>query len=336
MLFGSPAATPQYHLEFKAGRLTQSGTRVTADPRKGVVQVSTSPEGILQVQHRERVSGNLIDEALLFEGSATFERVPQCTTGRVYVLKFVGSSRRMFFWIQEPSEAKDAENCAKLNELIANPPPPGARPGAGGPRGGGGGGSPGDMQNLLNSFMGRQGRPGAASSPAATPVSSSAPAAAPAAPARAPAAAPIAATPNPSAAAAAASAGSASAAPLLQPNFLAGLLGTPAGAAGTGGISLGDVLTPAGVAPVFDHPEVVEALMPLLPEGQRTPHAARELLRTPQFQQACARLTQAVRQGDAASILANFGIVTTGDVAIRNIEQFLAAIQRHHQPGGGN
>lgn len=333
MLFGNAPSTPQYHLEFKAGRLTQSGTRVTADPRKGVVQVSTSPEGILQLQHRERASGNLIDEALLFEGSATFERVPQCTTGRVYVLKFVGSSRRMFFWIQEPSEAKDAENCAKLNELMANPPPPGARPGATGARGSG---SPGDMQSLLNSFMGRQGRQGAASSTpplAATPSAApAATAAAPAAPARAPVAAPISATPaNPAAPAA-----SASATPLLQPNFLAGLLGTPSGApgavgAGAGGITLGDVLTPAGVAPVFDHPDVVDSLMPLLPEGQRTPHAARELLRTPQFQQACARLTQAVRQGDAASILANFGIITTGDAAIRNIEQFLAAIQRHKQ-----
>lgn len=58
-------------------------------------------------------------------GSATYERVPECTDGRVYVLQFKSSSARSFFWMQEPKEDKDDEICKTINDSIENPPPSG-------------------------------------------------------------------------------------------------------------------------------------------------------------------------------------------------------------------
>lgn len=43
------------------------------------------------------------------------KRVPQCTTGRVYLLRFKNNSKRKFFyWMQEPNEAKDADLIKKV------------------------------------------------------------------------------------------------------------------------------------------------------------------------------------------------------------------------------
>lgn len=48
--------------------------------------------------------------------------MPQCTTGRVFVLKFKGSIRKLFFWSQEAKADKDDEYVSKINEYLNNPP----------------------------------------------------------------------------------------------------------------------------------------------------------------------------------------------------------------------
>ena len=90
--------------------------------------------------------------------------MPACTTGRVFVLKFKTSNKRMFFWMQEPKADKDEEFCKKVNENLNNPPAPGSA------RGGAGAGLPGglpagldfnnlgdsELQNLLNNMSQQQ------------------------------------------------------------------------------------------------------------------------------------------------------------------------------------
>ena len=48
------------------------------------------------------------------------KRVPQCTTGRVFLLKFRDSTtRRFFYWLQEPKEDKDED---LLKKVCPSPP----------------------------------------------------------------------------------------------------------------------------------------------------------------------------------------------------------------------
>ena len=40
------------------------------------------------------------DDLILMPDDVEFKAVPACTTGRVFVLKFKGNDKKMFFWMQ--------------------------------------------------------------------------------------------------------------------------------------------------------------------------------------------------------------------------------------------
>ena len=42
----------------------------------------------------------LFQDLIIFPDDCEFKRVSQCTTGRVYVLKFKSSNKKFFFWVQ--------------------------------------------------------------------------------------------------------------------------------------------------------------------------------------------------------------------------------------------
>ena len=108
-------------LEFRAGKMTRNGSTVTADTRKGLVQI-TVEESILHFKWRDRTTNTIEDDLMIFPDEAVFKRVDKVKDGRVYVLEFTGGGREMFFWLQEPKTDKDEANCTSLNEFIKNPP----------------------------------------------------------------------------------------------------------------------------------------------------------------------------------------------------------------------
>lgn len=143
-------------MEFRAGKMTLKGKTVTPDKRKGTVYIQQSDDSLIHFCWKDRTTGNVDDDLIIFPDDCEFKRVSQCTTGRVYVLKFK-QSKRLFFWMQEPKTDKDDEYCRKVNECLNNPPIPGA-PGSGGGSGhelsalGGEGG----LQNLLGNMSHNQ------------------------------------------------------------------------------------------------------------------------------------------------------------------------------------
>ena len=92
---------------------------VTAKNDRGKIKFSKSDDGILHLEWINRISKKQVLDIMIFPDSAKWVRVEECKDGRVYVLKFVGSSRREFFWMQEPSEEKDKEISEKINKLIS-------------------------------------------------------------------------------------------------------------------------------------------------------------------------------------------------------------------------
>ncbi|KAH8405495.1 hypothetical protein KR215_001038 [Drosophila sulfurigaster] len=137
-------------VEFRAGRMNTVGKMVHPDARKGLVYMTQSDDGLMHFCWKDRTSGKVEDDLIVFPDDFEYKRVDQCKTGRVYVLKFKTSSRRMFFWMQEPKSDKDDEHCRRINELLNNPP-------SAHQRGGGGSGSEGnDLQYMLNNMSQQQ------------------------------------------------------------------------------------------------------------------------------------------------------------------------------------
>ncbi|XP_027196143.2 regulatory particle non-ATPase 13 [Dermatophagoides pteronyssinus] len=147
----------QYLVQMKAGKMVKNGNTVSPiKERKGLVYLHQSADdNLMHFCWKDRTSGQLEDDLIMFPDDAEFLKVPQCTTGRVFVLKFKTSSRRLFFWSQEPKDDKDDEIVSKINEYINNPMAAtnaanrnsGTGVGSGGVGGGSGGGlmSPGDL-----------------------------------------------------------------------------------------------------------------------------------------------------------------------------------------------
>jgi hypothetical protein len=58
---------------------------------------------------------------MIFREESTFTKVTQCTTGRVYLLKFKVSQAHHFYWMQNKNEDNDEELVARVQELIMDP-----------------------------------------------------------------------------------------------------------------------------------------------------------------------------------------------------------------------
>lgn len=158
------------HAEFKAGRLEWDGRMVTPDKRKGKIVLYTSEEEQLtHFQWRDREKNEDIVVDLIVINDAYLEKIEKCTTGRVYILRFTSSDKKLFFWMQEPKEDKDAELVKKFNEAIGakipekGAPKPAAAPAAGAtaaaaPTGAGAAAAPVDPQlrAILQQFLASQ------------------------------------------------------------------------------------------------------------------------------------------------------------------------------------
>uniref|UniRef100_A0AAQ5ZQM0 Pru domain-containing protein n=1 Tax=Amphiprion ocellaris TaxID=80972 RepID=A0AAQ5ZQM0_AMPOC len=157
MVSGSRGSSSKYLVEFRAGKMTMKGSTVTPDKRKGQVYIQQTDDSLIHFCWKDRTTGNVDDDLIIFPDDCEFKRVNQCTTGRVYVLKFKAGSKRLFFWMQEPKTDKDEEYCRKVNEYLNNPPMPGALG-----SGGSGGhdlsalGGEGGLQSLLGNMSHNQ------------------------------------------------------------------------------------------------------------------------------------------------------------------------------------
>lgn len=62
-----------------------------------------------------------LQDFIIFPDEAELLRVNECTTGRVYILKFKSSSQKVFYWMQSKNDEKDDELVNRVNQLINDP-----------------------------------------------------------------------------------------------------------------------------------------------------------------------------------------------------------------------
>ncbi|KAF9935894.1 hypothetical protein BGZ75_007806 [Mortierella antarctica] len=112
-------ASANHLLQFKAGRCfrEEDTHTVKPDPAKGLVYMDEE-DGLMHFYWKNRTTNTLDDDLILFPGDAELVTVPECTTGRVVMLKFKSSSQKLFFWLQEANTDRDGIILQQANALI--------------------------------------------------------------------------------------------------------------------------------------------------------------------------------------------------------------------------
>lgn len=142
----------KYLVEFRAGKMSMKGNMVHPDKRKGLVYIHQTEDSLMHFCWKDRKTGLVEDDLIIFPDDVEFKKVVQCTTGRVFVLKFKSSSRKCFYWMQEPKTDKDDEYCSKVNEYLNNPPPLGSNRNGGSGLGSGSSSQSSSLQSEINNL----------------------------------------------------------------------------------------------------------------------------------------------------------------------------------------
>ncbi|XP_026473647.1 proteasomal ubiquitin receptor ADRM1 [Ctenocephalides felis] len=353
---GGSSGGVKHLVEFRAGRMTLKDKMVEPDKRKGFLYLYQSDDSLIHFCWKDRTTGVVEDDLIIFPDDCEFVKVSQCTTGRVYVLKFKTSSRKLFFWMQEPKTDKDDEWCRRINEILNNPP---SMSGFREPRPA----TEGELQNLLNSMsqqqlmqlfggvgerinsiLGPMGR--RASSRYSTPASQSNNASGA-----------VAASPDSgdlnttdSTKPSATSDGKTKSlddksTPTRHPIQLSDLqsylstLTSPDGQTGTNipssqqSVDLASALNVDALQTVIKDDERVAVLEPHLPPAGQEPAPSRELLRdtlaSPQFHQAVSMFSNALQSGQLGPVVSQFDVNTEAVTAANkgDIEEFVKALE---------
>ncbi|XP_065169205.1 proteasomal ubiquitin receptor ADRM1-like isoform X1 [Atheta coriaria] len=354
-LFGNASAGPgstggsKHLIEMRAGKMTLKGHTVYPDKRKGLLYVYQSEDSLMHFSWQDRTTGVVEDDLIIFPEDCEYVKVPQCTTGRVYLLKFKSSNRRFFFWLQEPRTDKDDDHCKRINEYLNNP---------GGLQSNN---ADQDLQSLLNnmsqtqlmqllgggqmgglsSLLGTMSRPStggsartsnattpslthrtAASTPATqTPTSATAAASATTTPQSAP---------IPSATPAAPKKGNPTTKPIQLSdlrNYLQGLSAPNADQS----VDFSTALTSDALSSIMSNQEALEQLQNHLPTTDGTPQEQlKSTLQSPQFQQAVSQFSNALESGQlgpvVSQLVANPEVIAAANEG--NIQEFVKALEK--------
>eukprot|EP00900_Chrysochromulina_parva_P004706 jgi/Chrpa1/14236/Chrysochromulina_OHIO_Genome00018237-RA len=306
-MFGMPGASPEL-VSMRAGKANLEGTTVTSDPRKGLLIMRKSDDGLTHLIWKDRVANSVVDDLIVFEGDAKIQRVEECKDGFCMLIAFAAGGRKLFFYSQEPrKKGSDWEDVSKEKDLmdkfhrVLTGESATAREGTG---------ALGMTQAELLAMLGGTVAPPAPAAPAA-PASSAAPAAAAGA-------APVFSADSISSILGSIPAPPAGgAAPAFSADAISSILGGLGPAAGPP-VALNDVLRAEDVVPKVD--EAMEAaLAEHLPSGD----SAAATLSTPQMAQAAMRFNEALYQGDAFGLMRELNLNPTGP----GLEPFLRALQ---------
>ncbi|CAO3653693.1 unnamed protein product [Cunninghamella echinulata] len=121
MSFFPSAQRPSHLVQFNAGKCIRENNTIKPNLRKGVVYMDQSSDKLMHFYWKERKATEPEEDLIIFPDEAEMVKVEECTTGRVYLLKFKSSNEKLFFWMQNKNDEKDEELVNKVNRLINDP-----------------------------------------------------------------------------------------------------------------------------------------------------------------------------------------------------------------------
>ncbi|GAW83076.1 26S proteasome regulatory subunit RPN13 [Plasmodium gonderi] len=107
------------HLEINAGKCIYDGKTVKPDKRKGKLVLYKICDNLYNFQWINR-ENNKVEDNLILTKSISLEKVDQCKTGRVYLLRNKLRGEVSFYWMQDYDDSKDELFVRKFNSIIAN------------------------------------------------------------------------------------------------------------------------------------------------------------------------------------------------------------------------
>lgn len=115
-IFAQPPAGARSGLfEMQCGKATLAGSTVTADPRKGLLSLKKSEDGLMHLVWKDRTSNAVEEDLIVFPGDATLRHLDACKDGYVMLLEFTQTKRKLFFWSQE--RRKKGLEFSKLEDI---------------------------------------------------------------------------------------------------------------------------------------------------------------------------------------------------------------------------
>ncbi|WRT69527.1 uncharacterized protein IL334_006514 [Kwoniella shivajii] len=307
---------------------------VDALPEKGTLELRSEDGEFTQFSWKNRTTGQVEDELLIFPGEATFTQVDQDPSGRTHILKFSSSDQKYFFWIQKSDQQAIFRAQIDIDSLLRDPS---YRVGS----------APLPVPSTPQRTQERSWPP----TPGAPRLSHPEPA-----PRSALAAS--ASTSTPSAAATGASSGATGSAGMEVEQE--GQSGATAGTqdqmarllaewARGGGITpadddarLTDVLSPIQMSTLLaTHPTLIPTITPLLPQGlEIAPSASAQdllpILSAPQFTDAIASLDNALRSGGLpGGMMRELGLPESAGQSVQGFLEGLIGLKKDGQEGAG-
>merc|ERR1712004_592018 len=327
--------------------------------------VEQGDDQLMHFKWKDRSSGNIEDDLIIFPDDVEFKKVSQCTTGRVFLLKFKSTTRKLFFWMQEPKSDKDEEFCKKVNDYLNNPPAPGGSGGGSGSRSSGGsGGIPGldlsnlgdsELQSLLNNMSQSQlmqlfggggsaipgGGLGSTRQRSNAGGNSSTNASTTAATSNTGSSSTTTTTTSSNSVGGAGTstkpAGETSAAANIRlsdlQNVLSGLPASSGGPSSGPNVDLSSGLTSEVLAPLLENPEFVKKMKELLPDEEQQQDdigsQVQSTLHSPQFRQALGMFSSGLQTGQLAPLIREFNLGDAATTAAEkgDLEAFVKALQ---------
>ncbi|KYN93276.1 putative 26S proteasome regulatory subunit RPN13, partial [Plasmodium gaboni] len=107
------------HLQINAGKCIYDGKMVKPDKRKGKLVLYKIYDNLYNFQWINR-ENNEIEDNFILTKSISLERVQQCKTGRVYILRNKSRGEVSFYWMQDYDDSKDEIFVKEFNSIITN------------------------------------------------------------------------------------------------------------------------------------------------------------------------------------------------------------------------